>query len=405
MRSVYADWLADRLQRCAGLSGLMDDAVDLGDTSPRPSSPQQGDGILDYGSGFLDSQLPASTAPAASRRSARGRGGPLGVRSSSTPTQPPGAATHKARGPNWTEAEMLVLISQKRIEWDGRHNCNRPSLARFVYGNTAWKAVLEGCMGVVGFRARDADQITNKWDGLTKEYKKLKDYIEASGSANWWGMSREEKREMSRTRRMPLEFTETMYNEMESFVGKRQIFGKATDVLDSDRPAAPLRKQFGRSPPAAFIPSCVPASSPTTSATTTPSSTTPATPGDATPGSTGRKRKSSGTDNMVEFVREFNCEYLARVESQEKDKRIWRSDVMAFDSAREARIARKDADTFNMEQKLYELEAERTKNLGNMTTALLMMASSMDALTRFNVQTLNSRNYKCLHCNVYWVCL
>jgi hypothetical protein len=35
-----------------------------------------------------------------------------------------------------------------------------------------------------------------------------------------------------------------------------------------------------------------------------------------------------------------------------------------------------------MEQKLYVLEAERTKNLGNMTSALLMMASSMDALTR-----------------------
>ena len=76
-------------------------------------------------------------------------------------------------------------------------------------------------MGVVGFRAQDADQITNKWDGLIKEYKKLKDYIEGSGSANWWGMSREEKRELSRTRRMPLEFTETMYTEMESFVGKR----------------------------------------------------------------------------------------------------------------------------------------------------------------------------------------
>ena len=243
-------------------------------------------------------------------------------------------------------------------------------------------------MGVVGFRARDADHITNKWDGLIKEYKKLKDYIEGSGSANWWDMSREEKRELSKTRRMPLEFTETMYTAMESFVGKRQIFGKPTDVLDSDRPVAPLKKQFGRSPPAACIPSCVPASSPATSATTTPSSTTPATPGDATPGSTGRKRKSSGTDNMVDFVRDFNCEYLAQVESQDKDKCIWRRDVMAFDTAREARIARKDAESYNMEQKLYELEAERTKNLGNMTTALLMMASSMENLTRSNVQTI-----------------
>ena len=160
------------------------------------------------------------------------------------------------------------------------------------------------------------------------------------------------------------------------------------DVVDSDRPAAPARKFFGRSPPAALNPSCVPACSPTTSATTTPSTATPTTPGDDTPGSMGRKRKSSGTDNLVDFVKEFNCEYLSRVEAQDKDKRVWRDDVMTFDTAREARLAKKDAETFSMEQKLYELEAERTKNLGNMTTALLMMASSMDALTRFSVQSL-----------------
>jgi hypothetical protein len=54
----------------------------------------------------------------------------------------------------------------------------------------------------------------------------------------------------------------------------------------------------------------------------------------------------------------------------------------AFDTAREARIAHKDSEAINMDHKLYELEVERTKNLGNMTSALLMMASSMDALTR-----------------------
>ena len=36
-----------------------------------------------------------------------------------------------------------------------------------------------------------------------------------------------------------------------------------------------------------------------------------------------------------------------------------------------------------MDKKLYKLEVERIKNLGNMTTALLMLASSMDAFTRF----------------------
>ena len=39
-----------------------------------------------------------------------------------------------------------------------------------------------------------------------------------------------------------------------------------------------------------------------------------------------------------------------------------------------------------MDKKLYDLEVERTRNLGNMTSALLMLASSMDALTRFCVR-------------------
>jgi hypothetical protein len=242
-------------------------------------------------------------------------------------------------------------------------------------------------MAIPGFRARDADQITNKWDGLMKEYKKLKDYIEGSGSANWWGLSRDEKRELSRTRKMPLEFSEVMYSEMETFVGKRQIFGRSMEAIDSDRPAAPARRNFSRGSPAAGAPSSADVGSPATSTTTTPTSTTQGTPGDDTPGSTGRKRKSTGGDNLVDFVKDFNFDYLARVEAQETDKRVWRSDVMAFDNAREARIAKKDAESLILEQKLYELEAERTKNLGNMTSALLMMASSMDALTRYAGRT------------------
>jgi hypothetical protein len=122
---------------------------------------------------------------------------------------------------------MLVLIGQKRIKWDGRHNCNQPSLAKFVYGTTAWKLMLAGCMNVVGFRNRDTDHITNKWDGLINDYKKLKDYIEGSGSAHWWGMSREEKKQLSKTRKMSLEFGEAMYEKMEGFVGRRQIFWKS----------------------------------------------------------------------------------------------------------------------------------------------------------------------------------
>lgn len=90
-----------------------------------------------------------------------------------------------------------------------------------------------------------------------------------------------------------------------------------------------------------------------------------------------------GTDNLVDFVKDFNHEYLARVEAQDSEKRTWRTDVLAFDTAREARIAQKESQAASMEQKFYELEVERTKNLGSMTAALLMMATSMATLTRF----------------------
>lgn len=93
-----------------------------------------------------------------------------------------------------------------------------------------------------------------------------------------------------------------------------------------------------------------------------------------------------GTDYLVDFVKDFNFEYLSRVEAQDNDRRHWRRELLALDKARETRIAQKDNEVTSMDKKLFELEVERTKNLGNMTTALLMLASSMDALTRCFVQ-------------------
>ena len=81
-------------------------------------------------------------------------------------------------------------------------------------------------------------------------------------------------------------------------------------------------------------------------------------------------------------MKDFNCEYIARVDAQDKDKRVWRSEMLALDTQRETKNARNDSEVLNMDKKLYELEVERTKNLGNMTSALLMLASSMDVLTR-----------------------
>ena len=362
--------------------GAMDDIVDLAESS-QPASTQRPAGVDgDFIVVFLEGEEPTPFVAPSARGGARSRGRAGTGRSSPMSSQSHGAIPHKVRGPNWTESEMLVLIGQKRLKWDGRHNCNQPSLAKFVYGTTAWRQVLAGCMSAVGFRARDTDQITNKWDGLIKDYKKLKDYIECTDSANWWGLSREEKKELSRTRKMSLEFSETMYMEMEGFVGKRQIFGRATDVMDSDRLSSPT----ARSSRAATLASCplsfVGAGSPMPSTTSASDSPSAGTPGNHIPGSTGRKRKSTGTDNLVDFVRDFNHEYLARVEAHDIDKRTWRTDVLAFDTAREARITKKKMVAASLDKKLYELEVERTKHLGNMTSALLMLATSMDTLTR-----------------------
>lgn len=382
-RNLQSGWLGPGFGSVdTATTTSMDDVVDLGETSQSPSNQAQTDDETCLGSDFFGQQTPNCSLPSVPRGGGRGRGRTANGRSSSAPSRSVAAPLHKARGPNWTESEMLVLIEQKRIEWDGRHNSNQPSLARFVYGSTAWKIVLAGCMGVVGFRERDADQITNKWDGLIKDYKKIKEYVEGTGSANWWGMNREEKKVLSKSRRLPLEFSESMYKEMEAFVGKRQIFGRAAAMVDSDRSTQPAARPLGRSPSATCSASATRAASPATSSATLLESPRAKTPGDDTPGSTSRKRKASGSDGLVEWVKDFNSDYLARVDAQDTDRRAWRGEVFAFDSAREARLAMQEAQSMNMDEKLYSLEVERTKNLGNMTSALLMLASSMDALTR-----------------------
>ena len=53
-------------------------------------------------------------------------------------------------------------------------------------------------------------------------------------------------------------------------------------------------------------------------------------------------------------MKDFNYEYLSRVEAQDKDKRSWRSEVMTLDMAREAQIAHKEAEASNMDRKLYD---------------------------------------------------
>ena len=130
---------------------IMDDIVHLGDSSQCAPTQVPFDVYGDIGSEYVDDQPPLPFGPPTTRGGVHVISVPNSPRLSSAPSQSQPAHPHKVRGPNWTEAEMLVLIGQKPIEWGGRHNCNQPSLAKFVYGTTAWKLVLAGCMDVVDF--------------------------------------------------------------------------------------------------------------------------------------------------------------------------------------------------------------------------------------------------------------
>jgi hypothetical protein len=156
---------------------------------------------------------------------------------------------------------------------------------------------------------------------LIKYYKKLNDNIEGTGSANWLRMTWKEKKKLSKIRKMFLEFSEAMYMEMEGFVGRQQIFGRSTDVFDSDRPAPHVARPCRRYSPATRDTSFVGAGNPLGSATTASESSNSTTPRNDTLDFTGRERKVVGTDNLVDFVKHFNYEYLARMEAQDIDKR------------------------------------------------------------------------------------
>lgn len=56
-------------------------------------------------------------------------------------------------------------------------------------------------------------------------------------------------------------------------------------------------------------------------------------------------------------MKDFNYEYLARVEGQDKDKRAWRSEMLAFDTARETNNCTKRVGSHKHGQKIVRIES------------------------------------------------
>ena len=61
----------------------------------------------------------------------------------------------------------------------------------------------------------------------------------------------------------------------------------------------------------------------------------PTTPGDGTVGNTNHKHRQCRVDNLVDFVKDFNQDYLARVQMQENEKRLHCSNIFALAKERE----------------------------------------------------------------------
>ena len=164
--------------------------------------------------------------------------------------------------------------------------------------------------------------------------------------------------------------------------------------------------RFGRSPPAPHVTTSIGVVSPAASLasphvvhSTTIASTSPVdkTPRDDTLGSISRKCKSADTDILWNFDKDYDFKFLRWMELQKREKCAWRSDVLAFDTTYEAKITKKDAHSTNMDQKLYKLEVESLWNLGNMVSALVMMACSIQSLVRWYTSLNLSWIIICLH--------
>ena len=124
---TFADNLATFLPvggRVGAGDQTMDDIVNLGENSQFQSTRVSADPDCELPCDFVEDREKSPPAAGPPRGGSHVRGMTHNRRYASTSSHTEAALSHKVRGPNWTEAEMLVLIGQKRIEWDGRHNCN-----------------------------------------------------------------------------------------------------------------------------------------------------------------------------------------------------------------------------------------------------------------------------------------
>lgn len=88
----------------------MDDIVHLEENSRCPSTQLSLESDFEFPNELGEDEVSLSFVPGASRGAVRTGGRSNTPRSTPISSQTQGAASHKVRGPNWMEVEMLVLI-------------------------------------------------------------------------------------------------------------------------------------------------------------------------------------------------------------------------------------------------------------------------------------------------------
>lgn len=119
----------------------------------------------------------------------------------------------------WSISETLTLISIKRKQEDDEKQwSNSTKLAKT--SRVKWEEISEQLLqaGI----SKTGEECRTKWANLSSDFKCVKDYLGTPGALDYFSptaLSKQDKRRL----KLPVNFPETVYRVMDTFMGKRQI--------------------------------------------------------------------------------------------------------------------------------------------------------------------------------------
>lgn len=129
--------------------------------------------------------------------------------------QPPvkKAKIARVRYPNWEKWETIVLVKSYQRQTDEFNAAT--SKGRMATSEQKWDRISSMCAkeGVV----RDAEQCRKRWQDLSKNYKKIKDWEGAVEEESYWVMPSSIRKDKN----LPCGFDREVYDCMDSFIGSK----------------------------------------------------------------------------------------------------------------------------------------------------------------------------------------